>query len=159
MNTLTMQAGLQPPALTTELKITPDPAGAHLADLQFGTLHPEARTGSYALSETLHFTPAWNVNEEARASEVFLGMPPDQALHEAVMRALRAGRRRVLCGVTWRYERLTVRVKNALGEVLACEAVDGIPSDLDGQARRDLEADLHQEALKQARDWAVLGLN
>ena len=159
MTTLSVQAKTLPPALTTEFKTTPDPDGCQLADIQFGTLHPEARPDSLVLFAGLHFTPAWDVGEEARASEVFLGMTPEAARHEALMRALQAGRRRALCGVTWRYERLTVRVKNAVGEVLACEVIGGIPSDLEKHTRLELEAELHQDALTQARDWAVLGLN
>ena len=68
-------------------------------------------------------------------------------------------RRRVLHGVTWCYERVTARVRNACGELLAAESLSGIPSDMTPEQRQDLESGLLQQALDVAQDWAMLGLN
>jgi hypothetical protein len=159
MMTSTQQQPSRPiPAFTTSLTRAPDPEGGQHADRLYGTLHVDPSPGSVPVRAGLHFRPAWDPAEEMRARERFLELPPAQAQREAHAQVMRSARRRVLHGVSWRYERLTVRV-SAGGEVLACRSVGGVPSDQPRGVRAELERDLSREALADARDWAILGLN
>ncbi|MCD0160705.1 hypothetical protein IHN32_04030 [Deinococcus sp. 14RED07] len=159
MHTTTISFHQPQPPLSTTLTCTPDPQQDFVADHTLGTLTPEPTPTSVPIRGGLHFTPAWSEADEARVRITFLGFTPEQALREARTDVMRAARRRALCGVTWHVQRITCRVTNAAGEDLACRTIGGISSDLSGGARAQLEGDLTSEALAEARDWAILGLN
>lgn len=148
-----------PPALETEVVCSPDPQGHQMADRSLGTLESQPQPSGLRIREGLYFIPAWDPEEEARASCTFTGVPLEDARHESRMRVAQAARRRALHGVTWRYERLTVRVRNACGELLATESLSGISSDLPKTRRQALETGLLAQAMEVAQDWAILGLN
>lgn len=148
----------QPP-LSTTLTCAPDPQQDVVADQLLGTLSPDPTPTSVPIREGLHFTPSWSEADEARSRVTFLGFTPEQAARAARTDVMHAARRRTLCGVTWHVLRLTCRVTNASGEVLGCRTIGGVSSDLSGGARAQLERDLTSDALADARDWAILGLN
>lgn len=154
-----LPAAARTPVLTTTFTYAVDPEEAAVADRTLGTLAPDPGPGSVMVRRGLHFTPAWDPAHEAQARVDFLGEPEDEARHAARMEVLRAARRRAQCGDTWRVQRLTVEVRNAAGDLLACETLSGVASDLETAARAELEADLHWDALRTARDWVILGLN
>ncbi|WP_156953090.1 hypothetical protein [Deinococcus frigens] len=129
------------------------------ADQAYGTLAPGSRPGSVRLRGGLHFTPAWNPDDEIRVSVQALGTPPDVARQKAWSRVRDSARRRASCGVDWSYLRLTVQAVNVDGEVLARESVGGVPSDLNPVLRAQIESVLHTLARQGAEDWAILGLN
>ena len=156
---LTAAAPITLPALTTETVRVPDPQGHQLADRTLGTLETRPHEVGIRVREGLYFIPAWDPTEEARATMIFTDVSWENAQHESRMRVAQAARRRVLHGVTWCYERVTARVRNACGELLAAESLSGIPSDMTPAQRQDLESGLLQQALSVAEDWAVLGLN
>lgn len=146
-------------AFTTTLTRSPDPEGGQQADRLLGTLHPDAVPGSVPVRDGLHFLPAWDPTEEALARVRFLDLSTQEAARETLAEVRRAARKRALHGVSWRYERVTVRVVGAGGETLACRSVGGVASDQPKPLRAELERDLTQEALADAQDWAILGLN
>jgi hypothetical protein len=147
------------PAFTSTLTRTPDPDGDRSADRWHGTLHPDPVPGSVPVRAGLHFKPAWDPAAEAHARQRFLDLTPEAATREAQAQVRQAARHRALHGVSWRFERVTVRVLSAGGEVLACRSVGGVPSDQARRVRAELERDLTNEAMADARDWAILGLN
>lgn len=159
MTLLTAAVPTTLPALTTETVRVPDPQGHQLADRTLGTLETQPHEGGIRVREGLYFIPAWDPTEEARATMIFTDVPWEDAQHESRMRVAQAARRRVLHGVTWWYERVTARVRNTCGELLATESLSGIPSDMTDTQRQSLEGGLLQQALDVAQDWAVLGLN
>lgn len=146
-------------AFTTTLTRSPDPEGGQQADRVLGTLHPDAVPGSVPVRDGLHFLPAWDPEEEAEARVRFLDLTPQEAAREVRSEVMRAARKRALHGVSWRYERVTVRVVSAGGEALACRSVGGVASDQPRHLRAELERDLTGDALADAQDWAILGLN
>lgn len=156
---LTAAAPATFPALTTETVRVPDPQGHQFADRTLGTLESQPHEGGIRVREGLYFIPAWDPTEEARATMIFTDVSWADAQHESRMRVAQAARRRVLHGVTWCYERVTARVRNTCGELLAAESLSGIPSDMTPEQRQDLENGLLQQALSVAQDWAMLGLN
>ena len=147
------------PQIRVDVRIERDPDTQQLADQQLGTLHLEAVPGSVEVRPGQHFVPAWNPQEEALASERFLDMSPLEAQQQAAAQVWAAGLRRVACGVVWTLERLTARAYNAQGELLSCQSVSGVASDLPAEQRAALLADLQAEARQEALDWAILRLN
>ncbi|KQR25580.1 hypothetical protein [Deinococcus sp. Leaf326] len=147
------------PALTSTFTATLEPTAATIADHQLGTLTPTPSAHSVEVRAGLYFTPAWDPEEEARASVCFQDLTPDAARHEAQMRVLQAARRRALHGVTWRFERLTVRIVDHDGTYLAIESLAGVASDLHPDRYQELREALEEAAHDAAQDWAILGLN
>ena len=147
------------PTLTSTFTATPEPGAGDIADRQLGTLTAMPSAHSVEVRAGLYFTPAWDPEEEARASVCFQDMTPDEARHEAQMRVLQAARRRTLHGVTWHFERLTVRVADHDGTYLAIESLEGVASDLHPDRYQELREALEEAAQEAARDWAILGLN
>ncbi|GGR13283.1 hypothetical protein [Deinococcus ruber] len=147
------------PEVRVEVRIERDPDTQMLADQQLGTLHLEAVPGSVEVRPGQQFMPAWDPQEEALASERFLDMSPLAAQQQAAAQVWAAGQRRAACGVDWTHERLTARAYNAQGEMLSCQSVSGVASDLPAEQRATLLADLQAEAQQEALDWAILRLN
>ncbi len=147
------------PQITLSLNIQPDAQGQTHGDHAYGTLSPEPRPGSLPVRQGLFFVPAWNPADEIALSVQALGLPLQAARNEAQSRVRRSATRRAALGVDWQYLRLSVRAMNAGGEVLACQSVSGVPSDLPPMQRQQIENDLFDEAMRDAQDWAILGLN
>lgn len=160
---MTVLTSLQPelpiPHIQTELSVARDPQGERTADLTFGTLQTTPEPDGIKVRGGLYFTPAWNPQAEAESLEMFTDISASEARHEVLMHVAQAARRRSLYGVTWHYERLSARAKNAAGELLASESLGGIPSDMPQEKRRGIEASLISSVIEQAQDWAILGLN
>lgn len=150
---------IRPPGLRVTLHTEPDHASSTVADRQLGTLTPDPTPNSVPVHAGLHFTPAWDPNEEAQASVLFLNVPSHIAQQAAHAQVLEAAVRRAACGVTWHHQRLTARAYNARGELLACRTITGLPSDQAPDQRTQIEHDLREEAILDAQDWAILGLN
>lgn len=145
--------------LILRVLVRPDPDAQRLADLAYGTLSPHPSPGAVELRAGLHFTPAWDPAEEARASVLFLDMRAEAAEQASLMNVQQAARRRGACGVDWTYQRLSVQAVNTSGETLACRSVGGVASDLEAELRAGLIEELRREAHEEALDWYLLGLN
>ncbi|WP_189091418.1 hypothetical protein [Deinococcus ruber] len=150
---------LPTPEIRVEVRVECDPDTQQVADQQLGTLRLNASVGSVEVRPGCYFTPAWDPLEEARASERFLGLSPLDAQQQAAAQVWAAGQRRAACGVEWTHERLNARAYNAQGELLSCQSVSGVASDLPAEQRDALLADLQAEARQDALDWAILRLN